>query len=218
MSFGDARETALSRRYIPAMQRILGEVFFEIAPPSMDQRENTDLVVFAARGGITVAARVRDWSYVERYAHDVTFRSSRPSGAKTELDKVIDGWGDYMLYGFGRDDGDVPRWVLIDLERLRQAIRRDEVWFRGWRGKPNKDGSSKFVYVNANELRARRCVKRHSTAYFPPVRLVSPIDVARAPIAAKVATAPGNAWAPDDLTPTEEAAMERYFAEKARSS
>lgn len=188
MSLDHTPEWNKMLRFIRPMQRILGCEFISVASREMDMQENTDLVIFGAQElgrGITIAARVREWSFAEGpYRFDVTLRASRPSGAKTELDKVLDGWGDFMLYGFGREaDGRVgiPRWTIVDLGALRRAIDADERWFKSWAERliPNADRSSRFVAIDARELHERRCLKSWSEGYFGSRRTAQQRPVAQ---------------------------------------
>jgi hypothetical protein len=67
-----------------------------------------------------------------------------PSGAKTELQKIIEGLGDWLFYGFAIDDGgvDIAPWYIVDLDYFRanliRRIDRQEPWVGQ---KRNGDGS-----------------------------------------------------------------------------
>lgn len=118
------------------------------SPVVEDQDRNTDLLVLRMRD-VRIACRVRDVSYLPEYRDEFTMRSRRPSGAKTELRKVLSGWGDYIFYGFGSLDGplEMPRYGIGDLSVFR-------IWFHEYtvrnRGRcpgverMNRDGSSAF--------------------------------------------------------------------------
>ena len=93
---------------------------------------------------IRIACRVRTGKYQKKYGNEFTIRSTRPSGAKTELRKIIEGWGDYMFYGFG-DGSNLIIWHLLDLKIFR-SIFLDMVYRRNVpREIPNKDNSSSFM-------------------------------------------------------------------------
>ena len=104
-----------------------------------------------------IACRVRDAKYLAEYADQFTIRAGRPSGAQTELQKMIAGWGDFILYGFRAADGsaELDAWVLGDLSIFR-------LWFNqqlmARHGQPpgtlrgNRDGSSSFRAFEIGEL------------------------------------------------------------------
>jgi hypothetical protein len=58
-------------------------------------------------------------SYYPKYRDQFTIRKSRPSGIKSELDKILEGWGDYFFYGFGSNDGHIYDYKLCDLSVFR---------------------------------------------------------------------------------------------------
>lgn len=117
---------AWSNRFIPAIKRIVGPHLLEPAPMEKDEQQATDLVVIQAKN-LSIACRVRRPGYAERYPYEFTIRNKRDSGTKTELDKLIDGFGDWMFYGHSNaDEDDVCRWMLLNLDVWRSAlIRRD---------------------------------------------------------------------------------------------
>ena len=72
-----------------------------------------------------------------------------PSGAETELAKIVDGHGDWLFYGHANSDqSGIESWWLIDLRAFRAALIRS----KGGRGlryglKTNADGSQ-FVWFD----------------------------------------------------------------------
>jgi hypothetical protein len=118
-------DRAFSDRYIPAIRRIVGPLLLTPAPFDLDTREATDLLVFTARD-MRIAARIRRANkYMDRYGYEFTLRAKRDSGATTELSKVVDGWGDWLFYGFGDpSSGEVLNWWLVDLHAFRAALIR----------------------------------------------------------------------------------------------
>lgn len=125
------RDFDWQRKFIPRMQAIVGQYLaVEEAPFEDDTERNTDLIVLAAKAGeIRVGCRVRSLTYRAKYGDQFTIRCSRPNGLATELDKILDGWGDYFLYGFGERGGlfKIPRfrdWTLADLAVFRAHYRR----------------------------------------------------------------------------------------------
>lgn len=137
-------------RYLPVIRCIVGPHLLVPSTLEVDTKEAADLVVLRARD-MTVACRVRRPGYSDRYPWQFTLRAQRDSGARTELAKVSDGWGDWMFYGHASEDpGALARWFLIDLHAWRADIQRD-AW-RAAKGKkqrhahefrliPNGDGT-----------------------------------------------------------------------------
>lgn len=137
-----------SDKYIPAISRIVGPKLLIPAPFEVDAKQATDLIVLRARD-MAIAARVRRPGFADLYPFEFTIRSKLDSGTKTELSKIVDGWGDWMFYGHAASQGDgFARWFLIDLHKFRAALIRDGM--RGgdqiqWEQKSNKDGRTHFV-------------------------------------------------------------------------
>jgi hypothetical protein len=112
------RDFAWQRAYVPEMKRILGEHLIGEAPMYEDRNQNTDLVLELGR--VRVACRVRRHRDLARFGAEFTIRSKRPAGTRTELHKVIQGWGDYILYGFAAAEGATfAQWLLGDLGHFR---------------------------------------------------------------------------------------------------
>ena len=81
--------------FLPVIKAIVGPLLLEPSSFELDTREATDLLVLLARD-MRIACRVRRQGYSEKYPWEFTILSSRPSGAITEMAKIVDGWGDWM--------------------------------------------------------------------------------------------------------------------------
>jgi len=113
-------DKAASDRLLPEIKAILGVHLIGAAPVEEDQQRNTDLIVLRMEP-VRIACRVRRFEYMSQYRDEFTIRSDRPSGAKTELAKVVEGWGNYLFYGFASADGQsVAAWLLGDLTVFRR--------------------------------------------------------------------------------------------------
>jgi hypothetical protein len=135
-----------SDKYVLEIKRHLGE-FLIGAPENINEdiSHNTDLIVLELKA-VRIACRVRKDKYREKYGHEFTIRSRRSTGIKTELAKIIEGWGDYIFYGFA-DENSLTQWFIGDLKAFR-------LWFcselaRRHGAAPgvlqeNPDGSSDF--------------------------------------------------------------------------
>lgn len=137
-----------SDRFIPAIRQIVGPRLLVPSPFDVDTKEAADLIVLKAKD-MTVAARVRRAGYADRYPYEFTIRSKRDSGAKTELAKLLEGWGDWFLYGHEGGNCALSRWWLIDLHEWRERLLR--AGFTGsWGGlaqqKSNGDGTAFFAF------------------------------------------------------------------------
>ncbi|WP_439521091.1 hypothetical protein [Marivita sp.] len=116
-----------SDQFIPEIKRIVGAELLKVASNTLDQTQATDLVMLDAQD-MRIAARVRRPGYAERYPHQFTIRSGLPSGAPTELNKIVNGYGDLMFYGHSDEFGRLDSWWLIDLRAFRAAlIRRADI-------------------------------------------------------------------------------------------
>lgn len=133
-----------SDQFLPEIKSILG--MYLISEPAIeeDQERNTDLTVLTLTP-FRIGCRVRKIFYLKDYSDEFTIRVSRPSGQKTELSKIVEGWGDYFFYGFGEEEI-LHKWTLCNLNVFR-------LWYNtqlyhgihpGEFGK-NKDGSSNFL-------------------------------------------------------------------------
>lgn len=115
-----------SDAFIPAIKKIVGPLLLEESSFEVDTQQAADLVVLNARYK-TIACRVRRHGYADTYGYEFTIRSKRDTGAKTELEKIVDGFGDWMFYGHAHENGmDISRWMVINLPAWRAAIIRKQ--------------------------------------------------------------------------------------------
>lgn len=149
------RDKIWANRFLVELKRICGEFLIGEAPQEEDAQRNTDLIVLRLEP-VRVACRVRHYEYVARYSNEFTIRSDRPNGVKTELAKVIEGFGDYILYGFATaDEAQLYAWVLGDLRVFRLWFNRQLITRHGQMPGmelPNRDGSSLFRAFRISDL------------------------------------------------------------------
>lgn len=148
-------DRAWSDGFIPHIREIVGPLLLVPSPLDVDTQQATDLIVMRARD-MMIACRVRRAGYAERYPWDFTIRAKRDSGSKTELQKIVEGWADWMLYGHESFNGRLGRWFLIDLHELRaqmiyDAHRKNKRLPDPTRPISNKDGTH-FVAYDARKL------------------------------------------------------------------
>ncbi len=113
-----------SDRFLPQIRSIVGGHLLEVAADPLDMHQATDLMMLDARD-IRVAARVRRPGYGQRYPYEFTIRSRVPTGAETELSKIVNGAGDWMFYGHANAaQTGLDAWWLIDLRAFRAGLIR----------------------------------------------------------------------------------------------
>ena len=115
-----------SDQFMPDIKAVLGQNLLGDASREEDTKRATDLVVLHMKD-VRIAVRMRRRKYAENqhYVGQFTIRTKRKNAVKTELAKVIEGWGDYYFYGFeGRQDGRLGVWHLIDLKEFRLGFMR----------------------------------------------------------------------------------------------
>jgi hypothetical protein len=113
-----------SDRFLPEIMGILGEHLISEPPVEEDAEHNTDLMVLRLEA-IRIGCRIRKHKYLSKYGDEFTIRAGRPTGAKTELTKIIEGWGDYFFYGFADEkEQALARWILGDLRAFRLYFNR----------------------------------------------------------------------------------------------
>lgn len=145
-----------SDRFLPEIKQILGLHLIGEPPAEEDQERNTDLIVLKMEA-VRIGCRIRKHEYLERYPNEFTIRAGRPSGIKTELSKVLEGWGDFLFYGFcDVQEKKLEHWRLIDFKvfRLwynRQLYSSDKNIHPGM-SKKNHDKSSWFIAFDVNKM------------------------------------------------------------------
>lgn len=156
-----------SDAFLPEIKQILGLWLIGEAPVEEDAERNTDLIVLRMEA-VRIACRVRNHKYVARFSDEFTLRAGRPSGVKTELTKIVEGWGNYFLYGFATaDESGLAAWTLADLSVFRLWFNRQIV--ENWGDVPgtrrdNADGSSFFFAYDIASLPENFVVARKTIA------------------------------------------------------
>lgn len=139
--------------YIPAFKTVLGPLLIDEATFNRDQHEATDLVFYARER--CIGCRVRRPGYAEKYPWDFSLRASRVSGAKTELKKIMEGWGDWLVYAHAAigDTYEFSRWLIVDLAMFRQALMVDAYTRECARSpRDNPDGKTAAVYFDMRKM------------------------------------------------------------------
>lgn len=149
---GWKKDKTWSDPYLLIVKAICGLLFIGEASEDEDRERNTDLTVFSV-GGVRIAVRIRRHEYwlhtkPDNYRKEFTIRYSRPNGRKTEYQKILDGWGDFLFYGFA-----LPKpphlhgWGIVDLSLFR-------VWATIYRNEHGRDPGHKIQNVDKTQGRA----------------------------------------------------------------
>jgi hypothetical protein len=145
-----------SDKFLIEIKQLLGLHLIIESPIKEDMHHNTDLMVLLMKD-IRVCCRIRRHHYYEKYHHQFTIRKSRQSGNDSELTKLIEGWGDYLFYGFSNDkEVSLFHWTLCDLSVFRVWFGRQ--LYLSQKGempgiiKRNIDNSSDFIAFNLIDL------------------------------------------------------------------
>jgi|2_EtaG_2_1085320.scaffolds.fasta_scaffold38993_2 hypothetical protein len=162
------RDKRWSDRFLPEIKAALGLHLIAEPPVEEDAERNTDLMVLRL-DAVRVGCRIRKNSYLRnpQYANEFTIRAGRPSGTKTELTKILEGWGDYFFYGFCDEAEErLARWTLADLRVFRVGYNRKLVGMDAGNvpgiAKNNTDGSSSFAAFRWGEFPAEFIVATSS--------------------------------------------------------
>lgn len=118
-----------SDKFIPAIKQIVGQHLLTESSFEEDTQQVCDLIILKARD-MRIAARVRDNFYLEKYSDEFTIRDKTKYDHSTEINKIIDGWGDWMFYGFAnKEEEAIAKWYLLDLNVFRndRETRKEEV-------------------------------------------------------------------------------------------
>ena len=112
------RDMSIEIRLMPLIKAVLGNFFIK-KDINEDLHNGTDFLVLKVEQ-FRVAVRLRRFKYFEKYKDEFTIRWSRPSGVKTEYEKIMDGRVDYILYGFINECEDkIIHYFIGDLSVFR---------------------------------------------------------------------------------------------------
>ena len=143
-----------SDKYNPDIISILNKTFntnFKTSNTNDDMYHNCDFYSQEEdKEPIKVSARIRDIKYFKLYGHQITIRQSVVSGNKSELTKIIEGYGDYILYAFGNPETNkIERYLVGDLNLLRTYLKSNNI---NGINKDNHDGLSSFVAIDVYDI------------------------------------------------------------------
>jgi len=115
----------LEEKFRPNIKAIFGVVYDldpeEIRTASLkeDLKQATDLVL---PDGTAIGCRLRRSVIAIRFQHQFLLRAELPTGSKTELDKILSGYGDIYFYGFiDKLEKEIESWFIGDLDVFREV-------------------------------------------------------------------------------------------------
>ena len=143
--------TAILRRVVGKM----ADITIRTASDNEDKKQSTDYIVEVSVVG-TVAARIRR----NTNFRDLTIRSVRTNGTKTELAKIKEGFARWYLYIWHDDNSKVLEWIIVDLDKVRSANLLDAER----KTIMNKDGTTGFINITIKELKDANALVHHAKA------------------------------------------------------
>lgn len=111
----------LERKFTDQIKVILAKEFI-IQDAIADLKQGTDFLTFQI-SPFRVAARLRTFYHykINDRKNEFTIRWGRPSGVKTEIDKIREGLVQYFFYGFVNDnETDIIQYFIADLNMFIQ--------------------------------------------------------------------------------------------------
>ncbi|MEM3828369.1 MAG: hypothetical protein QXP36_04020 [Conexivisphaerales archaeon] len=103
-----------SDKYVSQIKQILAQYLF-FTNEEEDIHHNADLLVDASR----IMLRVRQYKFYLNHPFDFTIRTN--SKQISELSKILEGFGDYMFYGFtNEDESAIYKWWIGDMDVFRR--------------------------------------------------------------------------------------------------
>ena len=115
MSYKENREW--SDGFMSSVKSILGQTIISESTFEQDTEEAFDLITPNTK---KIACRVRDYYKNKQYIQEFTIRSQSEYLRKTEIHKILEGYGDWMFYGFVKEN-EVIYWSIINLGVFRSS-------------------------------------------------------------------------------------------------
>jgi hypothetical protein len=123
-------------------------VVISVAPAEEDNKHATDFTIKLLGGAVAVRLRRSDCRF-----RDLTIRSLRSNGAKTELAKIQEGFAARYFYGWTDIHRVIAEWILVDLDKMRSS----QLFKIPRRPVPNGDGTF-FVAFSIKDLIDAGCL------------------------------------------------------------
>ena len=137
------KDRQIEDRFANLVKNILGQTFIGKQTVA-DEQEATDFAIFVVNP-FRVAVRLRRFDYFHSFRNEFTIRWTRPSGIKTEIDKIREGLVDYFLYGFlSQDETEIIQYFIADLKKFGNPTPEQI--------KPNNPNDSELAIFNLNQF------------------------------------------------------------------
>lgn len=148
-----AQDRTWSDQWIPLLKEKIGPFLLCESSFEQDTKYAADLIVLRGRDK-DIACRVRRQKngYASRFPNQFTIRYKRENGSRTELAKIIDGWGDWFFYGH-EHQSDIFPWWIIDLSAFRAHLIRNKDKIR-YGKQQNPDGVTHFIWFDITSFPA----------------------------------------------------------------
>lgn len=120
---GYATDREFADDFLPKQKAILAPLLglytMKISDFVADVKYASDLTIL--RGPNNIGLRVRRPKYSNIHGlREFTIRSLRDSGATTELEKYLNGHGDWFAYFHSDGQARLPHWLVVDLTAFRR--------------------------------------------------------------------------------------------------
>jgi len=137
-------------KFAPIIKNILGNIF--ISKEEIDDLEKaTDFAIYHIQP-FSVAVRLRRFEYFPTFHNQFTIRWRRPSGVRTEIDKIRDKEVEYLFYGFLSPTQDfIIQYFIADLKQFQNQ--------EPMRIFPNNPHDSDLAIYHINQFPASFIVK-----------------------------------------------------------
>jgi hypothetical protein len=136
--------TDLNVKYLKQVKSILlknSYIFtnFREATPKEDMENGFDAVI--SFPDVKIPIRIRQNKYLQYM--DLTIRSESRYGAKTEIHKIKEGFGDYYFYAWAnQNNNSIISYMILDLNVFRQTIIDQPIIYN----MANPDGTKFHIY------------------------------------------------------------------------
>jgi len=146
-------DRAIEDKFSTIIKNILGN-FFITKQDIDDLEKGKDFAIYHIQP-FSVAVRLRRFDYFQKYRDEFTVRWSRPSGVRTEIDKIRDREVQYFMYGF----------LSLREDRIIQYFIADLKYFTNQQPYaiiPNNPNDSELAVFKLNQFPKEFIVKFYS--------------------------------------------------------
>ncbi len=141
----------LTDRAMQRVKAVLGCLLFRAGDTVEDTKQATDLILCES-GDHATAVRLRSDRYRQKYGDQFTIRYDRPSGAMSELQKIMSGYAQWMFYGFIDDSATLTAYTILKLNFLRCYLWDQRMALDAFYIGKNTDDSSQFLAIPLADL------------------------------------------------------------------